>query len=94
MAGMTASEAASAAISRDDMRRMMRSAKNKLYALENMDRLRLRYAGKYVALDRGKVLAQGDTSDEVFANLREAGITDISFIAVEFVPRDPVIWLL
>ncbi|MEW5748694.1 MAG: DUF5678 domain-containing protein [Candidatus Thermoplasmatota archaeon] len=93
MAGMTAGEAASAAISKDDMRRMVRSAKNKLYALENMDTLRLRHADKYVAIDRGKVLAEGDTSDEVFANLRKAGITDISFIAVEFVFRDPVIRL-
>lgn len=82
------------AISKDDLRRMERSAKNKLYAMNNVSKLREKYADKYIALDRGKVLASGGTPEEVFARLRGSGIPDFSFVAVEFIPKDRVIWLL
>jgi hypothetical protein len=73
---------------------MARSAKNKLWALNNMDVLRSKYVNKYVALDNGSVLASGDSPDEVFRELRKKKLKDISTIAIEFVPEDPVVWLL
>jgi ABC-type hemin transport system substrate-binding protein len=74
--------------------KMERSAKNKLWAMSNMDKLRSKYANKYVALDNGSVLAFGDSPDEVFKELRKKKIKDISTIAIEFVPEDLLVWLL
>lgn len=75
-------------------RNMERSAKNKLWAMNNMNKLRSKYANKYVALDNGSVLAFGDTPDEVFKELRKKKLKDISTIAIEFVPEYPIVWLL
>jgi ABC-type enterochelin transport system ATPase subunit len=75
-------------------RKMEQSAKNKLWAMNNMNKLRSKYANKYVALDKGRVLAFGDSPDEVFKQLRKKKLKDISTIAIEFVPEDPIIWLL
>ncbi len=74
--------------------KMERSAKNKLWAISNMDRLRPKYSNKYVALDNRKVLAFGESPDEVFRELRKKKIKDISTVAVEFVPEKPLVWLL
>jgi ABC-type enterochelin transport system ATPase subunit len=74
--------------------KMERSAKNKLWAMSNMNKLRSNYANKYVALDNGSVLAFGDSPDEVFKDLRKKKIKDISTMAIEFVPEDPIVWLL
>lgn len=82
------------AISKDDLRRMERSARNKLYAMNNVSKLRARYADKYIALDRGRVLACGDTPDEVISRLKSSGMPDFSFVAIEFIPKDRVVWLL
>jgi hypothetical protein len=65
--------------------KMERSAKNKLWAMDNASRLRLEYPDKYVALDDGVVLASGDSPDEVFRELRRVKIKDISAVAIEFV---------
>lgn len=73
---------------------MERSARNKLWAMSNMNTLRLKYANKYVALDNGAVLASGDSPDEVFRKLRRKRIKDISTIAIEFVPEHMLVWLL
>jgi len=74
--------------------KMERSAKNKLWAMSNMNKLRPKYANKYVALDNGSVLAFGDSPDEVFMELRRKKIEDISTVAIEFVPEDLLVWLL
>ena len=75
-------------------RKMERSAKNKLWAMDNMNKLRSKYANKYVALDNGSVLTFGDSPDEVFKELRKKKLKDISTIAIEFVPEYPIVWLL
>ncbi|OGS55830.1 MAG: hypothetical protein A3K60_00040 [Euryarchaeota archaeon RBG_19FT_COMBO_56_21] len=74
--------------------KMERSAKNKLWAMSNMDKLRSKYANEYVALDNGNVLAFGDSAGEVFRELRKKRIKDISTIAMEFVSEDSLVWLL
>ncbi len=93
MSGQCAS-ASSSDVTNDIRQKMARSAKNKLWALNNMDVLRSKYVNKYVALDNGSVLASGDSPDEVFRELRKKKLKDISTIAIEFVPEDPVVWLL
>lgn len=75
-------------------RKMERSARNKLWAMRNMSKLRLEYPDKYVALDNGRVLAAGDTPEEVFRELRKKKVKDVSTVAVEFVPEDLLVWLL
>ena len=74
--------------------KMERSAKNKLWAMSNMNKLRSKYANKYVALDNGCVLAFGDSPDEAFRELHRKKIEDISTVAIEFVPEDLLVWLL
>lgn len=75
-------------------REMERSAKNKLWAMKNMGKLRSKYANRYVALDNERVLAFGDSPEEVFRELRRKKIKDISTVAIEFVPEDTLVWLL
>lgn len=75
-------------------RKMEQSAKNKLWAMGNMNKLRAKYANKYVALDNEDVLAFGDSPEEVFRELRRKKIKDVSTIAIEFVPEDLMVWLL
>lgn len=62
--------------------------------MNNISKLRSKYANKYVALDNGSVLAFGDTPDDVFEELRKKKLKDISTFAIEFVPEDPIVWLL
>lgn len=93
MSGQCAS-ALSPELTLEIRRKMERSAKNKLWAMNNMGKLRSRYADRYVALDNGTVLASGDTPDEVFKELRRKKIKDISTVAIEFVPEDMLVWLL
>ncbi len=93
MSGQCASALSPEAIV-DVRQKMERSDKNKLWAMSNMDRLRSKYANKYVALDNRKVLASGDSPDEVFRELRRKRIKDISTVAIEFVPEGPLVWLL
>ena len=73
--------------------KMERAARNKLWAMSNMDNLRSKYANKYVALDNGSVLAFGDSPDELFKELRKKRMKDISTIVIEFVPEDPLVRL-
>jgi hypothetical protein len=71
-----------------------RASANKLWVLDHMDSLRRKYPGKYVAYDRGKMLAVADTTDGIRRKLRKMKVPDISVVAIEFVPERPVIWLL
>lgn len=93
MSGQCAS-AFSSELTPEIRQKMERSARNKLWAMSNMNTLRLKYANKYVALDNGAVLASGDSPDEVFRKLRRKRIKDISTIAIEFVPEHMLVWLL
>jgi len=96
--GMVMSGQCASALSPEAMhearQKMERAAKNKLWAMSNLGRLRSKYANKYVALDEGRVLAFGDSPDEVFRELRKKKIVDISTVAVEFVPEGILVWLL
>ena len=70
------------------------SARNKLWAMNNIGKLRLKYADKYIALKDEEVLAYGDSPDEVFEQLRKLRVSDLSTVAIEFIPKDLLIWLL
>jgi hypothetical protein len=74
--------------------KIKRAAANKLWVLDHMEILRRKYPDKYVAYDRGKVMAVADSSDEIRGMLRKKRISDISVVAIEYVPEQPVIWLL
>ena len=71
-----------------------RSAQNKLWLLDHMEMLRSKYPDKYIAYDQGKILAVGESSREVIVKLRRKKVKDTSVVAVEFVSKEPVIWLL
>lgn len=94
MVGITANRAGTETVSERERHAMERSAQNKLYAMNNVGELRLRYADKYIALDNGRVLAHGNTPEEVFRKLRRIGVSDMSVVAIEFIPKDRMIWLL
>ncbi len=71
-----------------------RLTKNKLWVMNNIGELRSKYPDKYIAYDEGKVLASAETSNGIFRLLRKKRIPDVTVVAVEFVPKEPVIWLL
>lgn len=72
---------------------MEEAAQNKLWAMNNMAKLRAKYADQFVACRDGKVIASSHSSEALFRRLKKKG-EDLSVIAVEFVPKEPVIWLL
>lgn len=78
----------------DIQKKMAQSARNKLFILENINELRMQYADKYIAVNDGKILTEGNTPDEVFRNLKKLKISDISTVAIELVPKEFLIWLL
>lgn len=82
------------ALTKDTWARVERHTRNKLWVMNNIKTLRLQYPDMYVAYDNGKVLASADSSDELFRLLRRRKKADLSVVAVEFVSKEPVIWLL
>lgn len=69
------------------------SARNKLWVMNNMAELRDKYADRFIACRDGKVIASADSSDAVFRKLKKKR-ENLSVIAVEYVPKEPLIWLL
>jgi hypothetical protein len=72
---------------------MERAAENKLWVMRNIGRLRQKYGDQFVACDNGRVLVSGESDDEVFRKLKERKI-DLSTVVIEFIPKNPLIWLL
>jgi hypothetical protein len=73
--------------------RVDRLTRNKLWVMDHVGELRSSYPDKYVAYDEGQVLVSADTPDEVFRLLRKKDVQDIAVVAIEFVSKEPVIWL-
>jgi hypothetical protein len=61
--------------------------------MNNMPILRAKYADKFVACKDNKVIAEGASSQEVFRKLKRMKV-NLSVVAIEFVPKHPLIWLL
>jgi len=70
-----------------------RAARNKLWVTNNIKALRARYPDKYVAYDRGEILAVAPDTDGIFRELKRKNVGDLSTVVVEFVPRTPVVLL-
>jgi ABC-type hemin transport system ATPase subunit len=72
---------------------MEQSAQNKLWVLNHMSELRGKYADRFVACRDGKVIASASSSEAIFRKLKKKR-EKLSVVAVEYVPKDPMIWLL
>ena len=72
---------------------MEQSAQNKLWVMNHMVALRAKYANRFVACKNGKIIASANTSEEVFRKLKKKR-ENLSVIAIEFVSKSPMIWLL
>jgi len=69
------------------------SAQNKLWVMNNMTALRAKYADQFVACKNGRIIASARSSDEIFRKLKKKRV-NLSVVAIEFVPKNPLIWLL
>jgi fibrillarin-like rRNA methylase len=69
------------------------AAQNKLWVMNNMAALRAKYADQFVACKNGKIIASANSSEEVFRKLKKKR-ENLSVVAIEFVPKSPLIWLL
>ncbi len=69
------------------------AAQNKLWVMNHMAELREKYPDQFVACRDGKIVASASSSEGVFRKLKKKR-EDLSLIAIEFVPKDRVIWLL
>lgn len=72
---------------------MEQSAQNKLWVMNHMVALRAKYANRFVACKDGKIIACANTSEEIFRKLKRKR-ENLSVVAIEFVSRSPMIWLL
>ena len=68
-------------------------AQNKLWVMNHMAELRDKFADQFVACKDRKIIASASSSEGVFRKLKKKR-ENLSVIAIEFVPKDPVIWLL
>jgi len=75
-------------------REMAIAAENKLWVMNNIPKLRQKYADKYVASDNGKIISVADSPDGIFSDLKKKKYKNISVVAIEFVPKDIIAWLL
>ena len=73
---------------------MERAAQNKLDVMNGIKTLRERFAGKYIAFDKGKVLVSAESPDKVIEQLKKKKIKDMSIIAIEFIPEERLVWIL
>ena len=69
-----------------------RSSENKLWVSNNIDKLREKYGDKYIAVDSGKVLISATTIDKILVALRKKKVR-IAFVAIEFVTKEPIVWI-
>lgn len=74
--------------------KMERAAQNKLDVMNRMKTLRPKFGGKYIAFDKGKVLAAAESLDEIIKTLKKLKIDDTSVVAVEFIPKEALAWIL
>jgi hypothetical protein len=70
-----------------------RSSENKLWVMNNIDKLREKYGDKYIAVDSGKVLISASTIDEILDALRKKKVRT-AFVAIEFVTKESIVWIL
>lgn len=68
-------------------------AQSKLWVMNHMAELRDKYADQFVACRDGRIIANANSSEAVFRKLKKKR-ENLSVVAVEFVPKEPVIWLL
>jgi len=74
--------------------RVREAAKNKHWVSDHMPELRRKYLNKYVAVDKGQVIAAGGSQDSIFKQLKKNGIRDFGVVIIELITDEGTVWIL
>lgn len=74
--------------------RVREAAKNKHWVSDHMPELRRKYLDKYVAVDKGQVIAVGCSQDSIFKQLKKNGIRDFGVVIIELITDEGAVWIL
>jgi len=74
--------------------RVREAAKNKHWVSDHMPELRRKYLNKYVAVDKGQVIAAGGSQDSIFMQLKKNGIRDFGVVIIELITDEGTVWIL
>ena len=74
--------------------RVREAAKNKHWVSDNMPELRRKYLNKYIAVDKGQVIAAGGSQDSIFMQLKKNGIRDFGVVIIELITDEGTVWIL
>jgi hypothetical protein len=59
-----------------------------------MSELRRKYLNKYVAVDKGQVVAVGSSQGSIFKQLKKNGTRDFGVVVIELVTEEGTAWIL
>jgi precorrin-6B methylase 1 len=74
--------------------RVREAAKNKHWVSDHMPELRRKYLNKYVAVDKGKVVAVAGSQDSIFKQLKKNDIRDFGVVVIELITDEGTVWIL
>ncbi len=74
--------------------RVREAASNKHWVSDHMPELRRKYLNKYVAVDKGHVIAVGASQDSIFKQLKKNGIRDFGVVIIELITDEGTAWIL
>jgi septum formation topological specificity factor MinE len=74
--------------------RVLEATANKHWVSDHMPELRREYLNKYVAVDKGMVIAVGENQDSIFKHLKKIGTRDFGVVIIEFITDEGTVWIL
>lgn len=74
--------------------RVREATANKHWVSDHMPELRREYLNRYVAVDKGRVIAVGKTQDSIFKQLKKIGIRDFGVVIIEYITDEGTVWVL
>jgi precorrin-6B methylase 1 len=74
--------------------RVRKAAENKHWVSDHMSELRRKYLNKYVAVDKGQVVAVGSSQGSIFKQLKKNGTRDFGVVVIELITDEGTAWVL
>jgi hypothetical protein len=75
-------------MSSEELKRFEQFEEDMLWIEREFDNLQARYPDEFIAVYRSKVIAHGADHSKVIAQTRAVAATDVSEIAIKFIPAD------
>ncbi|MBU0685782.1 MAG: hypothetical protein KJ653_08055 [Candidatus Thermoplasmatota archaeon] len=74
--------------------RVREATNNKHWVSDHMPELRRKYLNKYIAVDKGQVIAVSGSQDSIFRQLKKNGIRDFGVVVIELITDEGTVWIL